>query len=222
MQITWYGQACFKIQSGDVTIILNPFDKRVGLNAPRGKADIVLVSNDSLDAAERYPDAGFVISGAGEYEIKEVMVKGLSFFYTDEDAPKKPKRKATVYTLNIEGITICSLDNAGKQEIESILDKIGEVDILMAPVGGSYVIDGEKFPALDAESAMKVINEIEPRIVIPMCYQIPKLDVKVESVDKFLKAIGAHDVSATDKLTIKKKDLPQEETKVVLMETVTQ
>jgi len=51
MQITWYGQACFRIQSGDVTIILNPFDKSVGLNAPRGKADIVLLSNGSSDAA---------------------------------------------------------------------------------------------------------------------------------------------------------------------------
>jgi len=220
MQITWYGQACFRIQSGDVTIILNPFDKSVGLNAPRGKADIVLLSNGSSDAAERYPDAGFVIAGAGEYEIKEILIKGLSFFYADESSLKKQQKKATVYTLNIEGVTICSLDNAGKQEIESILDKIGEVDILMAPVGGFYEINGEKFPALDAEAAMKVINEIEPRIVIPMCYKIPKLDVKVEGVEKFLKAIGAHDVAPVDKLTIKKKDMPQEETKVILMETV--
>ena len=67
---------------------------------------------------------------------------------------------------------------------------------------------------------MKGINEIEPRIVIPMCYKIPKLDIKVEGAEKFLKAIGAHDVAAVDKLTIKKKDLPQEETKVILMETV--
>jgi len=215
MQITWYGQACFRIQSGDVTIILNPFDKSVGLNAPRGKAEIVLLSNGSSDAAERYPDAGFVITGAGEYEIKEVLIKGLSFFYADESSPKKPQKKATVYTFNIEGISICSLDNVGKQEIESILDKI-----LMAPVGGSYEINGEKFPALDAEAAMKVINEIEPRIVIPMCYKIPKLDIKVEGAEKFLKAIGAHDVAPVDKLTIKKKDLPQEETKVILMETV--
>src|SRR3989304_6243725 len=221
MQITWYGQACFKIQSGDVTVILNPFDKSVGLNAPRGKADIVLLSNGSSDAAERYPDAGFVISGAGEYEIKEVLIKGLSFFYADESSPKKLQKKATVYTLNIEGISICSLDNAGKQEIESILDKIGEVDILMVPVGGSYEINGEKFPALDAEAAMKVINEIEPRVVIPMCYKIPKLNIDIAGLEKLLTAIGAHDIVAVDKLTIKKKDLSQEETKVILMETVT-
>lgn len=214
MQITWYGQDCFKIQSGDVTIILSPFDKVIGLNPPRGKADIVLFSSDLPDAAERFSDAGFVISGAGEYEIKEALINGFSFFNNS--------KKSTIYTINIEGISVCSLDNAGKQEIDGLLEKLGDVDILLAPVGGSYQINGEKFSALDAESAAKVISEIEPRIVIPMGYKIPKLNISVEGPEKFLKAMGASGLEAVDKLTIKEKDLPQEETKIVLLKIANQ
>lgn len=214
MQITWYGQDCFKIQSGDVTIILSPFDKAIGLNPPRGKADIVLLSSDLPDAAERFSDAGFVISGAGEYEIKEALINGFSFF--------NDSKKSTVYTINIEGISVCSLDNASKQEIDGLLEKLGDVDVLLAPIGGPYQINKEKFSALDSESAAKVISEIEPRIVIPMGYKIPKLNVDVEGPEKFLKAMGASGLEAIDKLTIKKKDLPQEETKIILLKTVAQ
>ena len=71
-----------------------------------------------------------------------------------------------------------------------------------------------------SEEKPTTIGRIEPRVVIPMCYKIPKLNIDIEGVEKFLKAIGAHDVAPVDKLTIKKKDLSQEETKVILMETV--
>lgn len=213
MQITWYGQSCFKITSGDLVVILSPFNKKIGLNPPRGKADIVLFSdNNSSDELPSF-EGGFVINGEGEYEVKGVLISGVSYYHGEKNRP----RKSTVYTIEIEGVSICHLDNASKLEVESILDKIGAVDILMIPVGGKHKLEDLESHTLNAEEAVGIVGEIEPRIVIPMYYQVPKLSVKLDGADKFLKAMGAEKTEFLSKFSVKKKDLPQGETKVVAL-----
>ena len=214
MQITWYGQSCFKITSGSLSVVLNPFSKKVGLNPPRGKADIVLVSDSNKEESLASLDAGFVVSGEGEYEVKGVLITGFSYYHNGD----KP-RKSTVYSLEIEGISVCNLNSVSKEEIDGILDRLGKVDILMAPVGGRYELEGREVAALNAEEAVNIVGEIEPRIVIPMCYKIPKLEIKVDGVDKFLKAMGVSKADPMPKLTIKRKDLPHNEVKIVLLKT---
>ncbi len=78
----------------------------------------------------------------------------------------------------------------------------------MIPVGGAVTIDAKK--------ATEIISEIEPRIVIPMHYQIPGLKIKLDPLDNFLKVSGLPS-EKTDKLKISKKDLPQEETKIIIL-----
>ena len=85
--------------------------------------------------------------------------------------------------------------------------KIGDIDVLMIPVGGTYTID--------AKEATKVISQIEPRIIIPMHYKIPGLNVKVDDLEAFLKAIGSKNAVPEEKLTIQKKNLPTEDMSVI-------
>jgi len=89
------------------------------------------------------------------------------------------------------------------------LEKIGEVDILMIPVGGVYTIG--------ASQASKIISQIEPRLIIPMHYYIPRLKIKLDPLDKFLKNFGLRSVEPVKKLSVKKKDLSDQEAKVVVM-----
>lgn len=218
MQIIWYGQSCFKITTGDTSILIAPFERSIGLNPPKSKADIILLSTDSTkDVPE-----GFVISGPGEYEIKGVMIQAFSFF----SAPKKGELKAgsasspragMVYVFSAEGISVCHIGEVSKENIVSILDKIGDADILLVPVGGPYKEGKEDVHILNAEEAVAVASELEPRIVVPMQYKIPKLAYAMEGVAAFLKAMGATGAETVDKLSIKKKDLPQEETKVIVI-----
>src|SRR3989344_9129799 len=97
-----------------------------------------------------------------------------------------------------------------KQLTDDQLDKIGQVDILMIPVGGTYTISSAE--------ALKVIGQIEPKVVIPMHYALPKLKVELDGVDKFLKAMGKNSIEPQDKFTIKASLLPKEgETQIVVL-----
>lgn len=205
MHITWYGLSCFKINTGDITILISPFEKEQGLVSPRGKADIVLISNGAeKEYEEGAAGAGFVIAGEGEYEVKGVLVNGFSFFHS---AGEKTER-STAYVFRAEGISVCHLGGVSKAEVDGLLERAGEVDILMVPVGGEHT--------LRAEEAVAVVAELEPRIVIPMYFKTPKCSRKLDGPEAFLKAMGAAALEPVEKFTVKKKDLPQAETKVVL------
>ncbi|KKS66028.1 MAG: hypothetical protein UV34_C0002G0009 [Parcubacteria group bacterium GW2011_GWB1_42_6] len=210
MVITWYGYSCFKIQSGDTVIITDPFDKSIGLNPPRGQAHIVTVSHahSGHNNVESITGEPLLINGPGEYETRGIGINGI-FSYHDSKEGKERGVNA-IYTFEVEGINICHLGDLGEKKLaDEEVEKIGDVDILMIPVGGEKTID--------AEEATEIINQIDPRIVIPMHYKIPGLAGNLAPVEDFLKEIGAAKKEPQEKLTLKKKDLPQEDTEVVVM-----
>lgn len=189
MVITHYGISCFKLQSGDTVLAIEPFLKESGFTSPRFEAHAVISATEHPNYPE---DKVFNISGPGEYEFKGIYVKGIWV---------NPKN--TIYVIDWEGMKLAHMGNFSEKELRSeIQEEIGTPDILFIPVGGNDVINEEK--------AVKIINQIEPRIVIPMNYK---------KVDDFLKEIGEK-VAPEEKLTIKKKDLPNaEDTKVVVLKT---
>ncbi len=211
MVITWYGHSCFKVQSGETVIITDPFDKKIGLTPPRqAGAHLVLITHRHPDHDNLSSIAGnpFVIDGPGEYETNGFKVHGI-FSYHD-DVEGKERGGNAIYLFEVEGIKICHLGDLGQAKLsDEQVEAIGEVDILMIPVGGIYTIG--------AEEAVAVINQIEPKIVIPMHYKVPGLTIDLESLDKFLKEMGLAKKETVDKLTIKKKDLPIEGTEVIVM-----
>lgn len=211
MVITWLGQACFKLQSGDLTVVIDPYSKEIGLTPPRFKADAVLVTHDHYDHsnAESLTGDPVVIKGPGEYEVKDVYVRGIQTFH--DEVQGKERGMNTVYKIEIEGMQIAHMGDFGEKEVrDETLESLGDVDILLIPVGGKYTID--------AETAAKAVKKIEPKIAIPMHYKIPGLKINLDGVEDFLKEIGATKVEAQEKLTIKKKDLEEDEkTRVVLM-----
>lgn len=215
MQITWYGQACFKVSSGDTTILIGPFEKGSGLNPPRGKADVVLLSGNDAGDETAYSDGAVVIRGEGEYEVKGILINGFSFLHTHPGSGAV--RISTIYTLTLEEMTVCHLDNATQEQVNAVLEKIGAVDVLLVPVGGTHKKGKEEIHMLNAEQAVSLVGEIEPRIIIPMHYKVPGLSMELESVNTFLKAMGGTHEDAQEKVTIKKKDLPQDEKKVITL-----
>ena len=217
MNIIWYGQSCFQISSSQgknnhVSIIIDPFGGDIGLKLPRKlEADIVLVSHDHFDHNNIKAVSGspLVIKGPGEYDAKGVFIQGISGYHDNSQGAERGN--VTIYIIEAEGLRICHLGDLGQKELSSDqLEKIGEVDILMIPVGGVYTID--------ADEAIKIMAQVEPKITIPMHYQIPKLKIKLGGIDKFLKALGMKSLEPLPKLSIKKKDISSEEAKIIVLQ----
>ncbi|MCD6178009.1 MBL fold metallo-hydrolase [bacterium] len=215
MRIKWYGQSLFEIitkpqQNSEVRIVIDPFDKSLGLSVPKLEADILLVTHHHHDHCNIEAVAGtpFLIDGPGEYEVKGVYIKGIPAFH--DNVFGKERGRVTMFTIDSEDIKICHLSDIGQNELtEKQIEEIGEVNILMIPTGGVYTIGPKE--------ASRIINQLEPQVVIPMHYQIPKLKLKLEGIDKFLKVMGIKELEQINKLLIKKKDLLGEKTRVVIL-----
>src|SRR3989344_829697 len=207
-KLTWAGQSCFQItvsngKDHEATIVVDPFDEKIGLKVPGFSADILLVSHDHHDHNNIGAIKGepFLIKNPGEYEVKGVFVQGIDSFH--DDSQGKERGKNTIYTIEAEDIRFCHLGDFGQKQLtDEQLELIGKVDVLMIPVGGTFTIDSSE--------ASKVIGQIEPKIVVPMHYSLPKLKVELDEVEKFLKAMGKNAVVPQDKLTIKASALPKE------------
>jgi len=210
MTIEWRGEGCFEITStGNHFSILTELPSRdSGLNAPRSKTDVLLSIwadlEDTLFSKES--EGRFVISGPGEYEIKGTSIKGVK-------VSSQGNLIKTAYLINMEEIQIGYLGELAKKETKpELIGYFEDVDILMLPVGGGEM--------LDAEAATELINQIEPKIAIPMYYKIPGLKRRADSLEAFLKEAGVNHVKAEEKLLIKKKDLNFEETKIIPLSAI--
>jgi len=229
MQIIWHGQSCFQILAsqgknnqarlsftsrnlgGQTGIVVDPFDETIGLKPPKLEADILLITHNHHDHnnAKAVSGSPFLIKGPGEYEVKGIYVQGVPAFH--DNSQGKERGTDTIYTIETEDLKLCHLGDLGQNELTAEqLEKIGDVDILMIPVGG--------FSTISAKEALKIMAQIEPKITIPMHYFVPKLkQTKFDGVDKFLKVLGIKKIEALNKLTIKKKDISSEEARIIIL-----
>jgi L-ascorbate metabolism protein UlaG (beta-lactamase superfamily) len=216
-KISWSGQSCFQIsvsnsKDHEANIVIDPFDEEIGLKVPNLSSDVLLITHNHHDHNNIKAVKGnpFLISGPGEFEVKGVFVQGINSSHDDKDG--KDKGQNTIYTIEAEDMRFCHLGDLGQKELtDEQLEKIGAIDVLMIPVGGTYTISSVE--------AMKIVSQIEPRIVIPMHYEIPKLKIQLDSVEKFLKAMGKNGASVVpqEKFLAKESTLPKEGTEVVVL-----
>jgi len=191
MIITYHGAECFKISQGDLALVLNPQSKM--------SADITLFSNGRSETAEK---SGFIIDGPGEYEIKDVFVKG----FLSEGPAKKIN---TIYLISSEGINLCFLGALANATLpDEILETVENIDILFVPISGASIKDGVS--TLDPASAYKLAISLEPSVIIPMHY------TKI-TLGQFLKEGGETKVDSLDKFVVKKKDLDNKESEIVVL-----
>lgn len=202
MTITWLGMSCFKIQTKNATLIIDPYSDKCGLKMAKNKVDIALVTNVNNDCANNTPRLigdNFLIDGPGEYEKNQVFIQGLT-------AGAKEQAQDTIYYIEAEEISLGHLGALNHALSNAQLETMEGVDILFLPL-----------TSLDAEKRSKIISQIEPRVIIPMEYKIPKTKPKLETVDKFLKEMGVKEKKAEDKYKVVKKELPADETKVIVL-----
>lgn len=209
MEIFWHGQSCFEIkvslnQNEQKTIIIDPFSPEyIGLKIPSLIADILLITHqhDDHNNVKAVKGKFLLIDRPGEYEANGVFIQGIPASHGN--ASKEDLGEITIYTIEAEGIKLCHLSDLNQDELTpEQVEAIGDVDILMIPIGGGYTIDSATAP--------KIINQIEPKIVIPMHYMLPGLKANFKDVDSFLKAMGQEKIEPQTSFKIKKQGLPAE------------
>lgn len=211
MEITWLGHSSFRIKGKTSTVVTDPYDSSVGFKFPKVEANIVTISHGHADHSNRGGVGGAprVIDGPGEYEIGGVSIFGIATYHDDKQGSERGPN--TVYVITIESVNVCHLGDLGHKLSEEQVGEIGSVDVLLTPVGGVYSLT----PALAAE----VVSELEPKIVIPMHYQVPGLNSAtfgaLERVDEFIKEVGVEPIKDS-KFVITKDKIPEEMQVVVL------
>ncbi len=178
MQIIWHGQFCFELiinqnkKQGPVNLVIDPIAKK------RFRPDILLFTHKPFET-QRIKSSPFIITGPGEYEIKGIFIQGIN--------SQSEKEENTIYTITAEQIQLCHLGKLNQDELnEQQVEKIGRTDVLF----------------IKPQETLKVIHQIEPKIIIPMSY---------EKIDRFLKAMGEKSVEPLNKLSLRSKDLKEEE-----------
>lgn len=193
MDITWYGQNCFRItERGRLSVVTDPFSEAIGLPVPKLKADIVTLSHNHPDYANLEVVKGYqhLLTGAGEYEMGGVFVYGVAL-HTIE---KTSVIHNIGYVFKYDDISVAHLGNLAHVPDQSTLAAIGDVNVVLVPVG-----DGD---ALKANAAAEVIALLEPSYIVPMHYAIDGLNQNLDPVEKFLKEMGISKAIEEDMLRV--------------------
>lgn len=197
MDIIWHGHSCFTIKGKDATIVTDPFEG-LGTKLPSLKADIVSLSGEGEVA--KVDGNPKVLDWSGEFEVSNVAIESICPL----------GENLNIFIFALDGIKICHLSTLSHELPEELIDQIGEVDVLMIPVGGSEVLDGK--------TAQKVVEAIEPRVVIPMLFAATETKMNIGGASEFLKAMGKTAVEPMDKFTLgSRSSLPEDRMEFVLL-----
>lgn len=215
MEITYLGHSSFRIKTKTATVITDPFDPQmVGLKYSGVEGEIVTVSHPHGDhnAIDKVKGVRKVFDSPGEYEIGGVSIMGYASFHDNEKGAKRGKN--TIFIFETEGLRLAHLGDLGHLLDDDLIQEIGDIDVLMIPVGGEFTIGPKE--------AVEIVGKIEPYFVIPMHYQQPGLNpnsfAKLEPVEVFLKESGFQ-TENLPKFSIKKEDILEDQnTKVIVLE----
>lgn len=211
MEISYLGHACFKITGKNISILIDPFlPEKVGLKLAKQDADVLAITHKHRDHDfhEIMKSEYLLLDSPGEYEVRESEIQGIESYHDDKKGEERGKN--TIFTFEVDGLNVCHLGDLGTELSSEQLDKMDGVDVLMIPVGGYYTIDSKQ--------AVKVVSQVEPKIVIPMHFNngsSAETNKNLAKLDDFLHEMGVTP-SAQDKLKVTKKDLPEELEVVVL------
>jgi len=202
VEISWLGHACFVLKGKEKTVITDPYRPELGYSLGQPEADIVTVSHfhPGHSYVEGIANSPKQVKGPGEYEIGNAFITGLASYHDNEKGNARGKN--TIYLMEMEGLTLCHLGDLGHPLTASMLEELGNCDILFLPVG--------EVSTISVDVAVEIVRQLTPHIVIPMHYKTDVLTKNLERVDKFLGKMGIHDIEPRAKLSITTASLPSE------------
>ncbi|MCS7175406.1 MBL fold metallo-hydrolase [Pseudothermotoga sp.] len=179
MKITWFGHACFLIDSQGVRILMDPFDSSVGYKVPNVSVDVVTESHQHFDHNAHHLLRGDfqLIKEAGEYTIKNVKIRGIKTFHDEAGGVKRGVN--IVFVIEFSDFRVAHLGDLGHTLNQQQVQQIGQLDVLLIPVGGTFTVGPEE--------AKKIVEQLQPHVAIPMHYKTKYIKFDLRPVEDFLK-----------------------------------
>lgn len=204
ISLQWWGQSAFLLGAAEgVNILIDPYKEGIGYQVPDVDADVTTISHDHADHSNA--DAGspeLVLRGltedgwaqVGDRSTVIVRIRSVPSWHDDFQGGRN-----SIFVFETAGLHIVHLGDLGHALTQAQMDAIGRVDVLLVPVGGFFTID--------AAEATDVVQQLSPRVVIPMHYKTDSLRIpQLEPVDAFLEGKEVVDQGSTVELNVD--DLP--------------
>lgn len=205
MELSFYGANCVRLAAKKAQIVVDDNLAKLGLKAVTKPTDISLRTSKEFPAHE----SAFSAEMPGEYEIAGVVIRGIAArSHMDEEG----KHSAVIYTIQADDTKVAILGHIYPELTEDQLEQIGLVDVAVVPVGGNgYTLDGA--------GALKILKQVEPKVVIPTHFADKALryEVPQNGLEESVKSLGMEVAEKTAKFKIKPAEL-SDTTKLIVLE----
>lgn len=213
MKINYLGHSCFKIEFSDKTsVVCDPFTK-IGYEMKDVVADILTCSHQHYDhnCIKKVKSSRLIVN-SGDYSFllddKVLKITGIDSWHDEKRGSLRGNN--VMYKFEYDGVTLCHMGDIGEEVSDDLVKKIGKVDILLIPVGGTYTVD--------AKGATAWGEKILPKIVIPMHYKQKTCNIDIVGVENFLKLNSDKKITHVDgQIEIYKTTLTQDKIEIIEM-----
>jgi len=201
MDIIWHGNSCFTLKGKTGTVVINPDHS---IKTPL-KGDVVISSLGEEAKLAEVKDAKKIFTWPGEYEISGIVISSLPAWTRSRSKEESGEKgeNTLIFSLEMDDVSVCHLGGLGHKLTTEMVEEIGDIDVLLVPVGkGSNL--GDK--------AEEVLDQIDPRVIILMGDEHP---------ENFAKDIKAQLGEKLEKYTVTSiGKLPQEKTEYYVLNKV--
>ncbi len=184
MLIKYIGHSCFCITTKNGTqILIDPYDNTIGLTPVKETADILLITHNHYDHNYKEGVSGDYtqIDKVGEYSLKDVKITGIKVYHDEEQG--NLRGEVVAFLIEADGMRLLHAGDIGTMPNDDFFKKVGKVDILFIPIGGTYTFN--------AKQALAFMDILKPNMTIPMHYLTPCLNLDIVGVHEFLERAGS-------------------------------
>jgi len=191
VDITWLGHSCFRLRSDELVVITDPYPLSLGLKPEVRPSTVATISNTHPNHSSVEDLAGTpkVFSAPGEYEFGGINVRGVMTPLPPDTATD---RRNVAYSIEMDGVNICHLGDITQPLSPQQVDELSPVDVLLVPTGGGCT--------LDLDAVLQLMQDLGPKVVIPMHYSVPPIDEALQGVDVFLSRMGLSEAQTQPRL----------------------
>ena len=199
MEITWLGHACFRLRSDDLVVVTDPYPAALGLRPETRPATVVTVSNSHNNHNNRLEVGGSpkVFDSPGEYEYSGIAARGVMTTLAEAQAQE---HRNVAFSIVMDNVNVCHLGDIAMPLTTRQAEELQPVDVLLAPAGGGCT--------LALERVLQLMQDLDPKVVIPMHYQTPGVVQPLGNLDAFLQLMGVSEVQPRRSLTVTTGSLP--------------